>query len=76
MRGVGCVVQVTTQQMNDTCVYHPSAYVNEKTPAVDDTIKQSVIAEALTFVPGVMIEETRQANLGGDVISRKLVAIK
>lgn len=46
--GVGCVVQVTTQQ-------------------------DANIAEALTFVPGVKIEETLSED---KVISRKLVTIK
>jgi hypothetical protein len=45
--GVGCVIQVTTQQGDN-------------------------IAEAITFVPGVKIEETE--NLEGVVISRKIVA--
>ncbi len=44
--GVGCVVQVTTQQGNS-------------------------VAEALTFVPGVLIEETWE---GESVIARRLVA--
>jgi len=47
IEGVGCVVQVTTQQG-----------VN--------------VAEALTFVPGVKIEEVME---GDKVISRKLVKI-
>jgi len=45
--GVGCVVQVTTQQGDN-------------------------VAEAITFVPGVKIEEEK--NKEGVVISRKLVA--
>jgi len=52
---LGCVVQVTTQQLN-----------------VDGTY---AVAEAVTFVPGVKIEEF----LNGDtkeVISRKLTIIK
>lgn len=48
IEGVGCVVQVTTQQNNQ-------------------------VAEALTFVPGVRIEEELVL---GKVASRKLVAIK
>ena len=48
MKGVGCVVQVTTQQGNN-------------------------IAEAVTFVPGVKIEE--EYNGEGQVKSRKLVKI-
>lgn len=46
--GVGCVIQVTTQQGEH-------------------------VAEALTFVPGVKIEETR--NDEGNVISRKIVKL-
>jgi hypothetical protein len=46
IEGVGCVVQVTTQQENS-------------------------IAEAVTFVPGVKIEETIQDN---KIVSRKLIA--
>lgn len=48
IKGVGCVIQVTTQQGDN-------------------------IAEALTFVPGVKIEET--LNEEGIVIERKIVKI-
>lgn len=48
IEGVGCVIQVTTQQGDN-------------------------IAEALTFVPNVKIEETKGED--GKVLSRKLVAI-
>lgn len=47
--GVGCVVQVTTQQGDN-------------------------VAEAITFVPGVKIEETVQES-NREVVSRKLVKI-
>ena len=47
IEGVGCVVQITTQQDNQ-------------------------VAEAVTFVPLVRIQETKQDN---KVISRKLVSI-
>jgi hypothetical protein len=47
--GVGCVVQVTTQQGDN-------------------------VAEAVTFVPNVKIQENK--NPQGEVISRKLVNIK
>ncbi len=51
IEGVGCVVQVTTQQGNN-------------------------VAEALTFVPGVKIQEEFSAmEIGAKVISRKLVKI-
>ena len=49
IEGVGCLVQVTTQ--------------NEEMPA-----------EAVTFVPGVRIQETKDED--GKVISRKLVVLK
>ena len=48
IEGVGCVVQVTTQQGNN-------------------------VAEALTFVSGVKIEE--EVNKEGQIISRKLVKL-
>lgn len=49
IEGVGCVVQVTTQQGNN-------------------------IAEALTFVPGVKIEETVSDD--SKVVSRNLIGFK
>lgn len=49
IEGIGCVVQVTTQQGNN-------------------------VAEALTFVPGVKIEETLE-EISFKVVSRKLVKI-
>jgi hypothetical protein len=48
IEGIGCIVQVTTQQGNN-------------------------VAEALTFVEGVKIEETKEDN---KVVSRKLVNFK
>lgn len=71
--GVGCVVQVTTQQFNDTGM-HPiekngSGLVDTK----HGTIKHSVIAEAVTFVPGVKIlESTDNEN---NIIERNLVKL-
>lgn len=50
IEGVGCVVQVTTQQGNN-------------------------IAEAVTFVPGVKIQEEITSEQVGIVTSRKLVKI-
>lgn len=69
--GVGCVVQVTTQQMNDTLMLpsHPTNGVDLNS----ETIKHSEIAEAVTFVPGVKIEESKDNE--GIVTGRKLVAI-
>ncbi len=57
--GVGCVIQVTTQQ--------GEGITEHGTRQVDN------IAEALTFVPGVKIEEVM--NSEGLVISRKIVVI-
>ena len=48
IEGVGCVVQVTTQQGNN-------------------------VAEAITFVPNVKIEEAKDSD--GKVTSRKLITI-
>lgn len=50
IEGVGCVVQVTTQQGTN-------------------------VAEALTFVPNVTIEETMHKHKKGEVVSRKLVRL-
>ena len=50
IEGVGCVVQVTTQQGNN-------------------------IAEAVTFVPGVKIQEEITSEQAGTVTSLKLVKI-
>ena len=69
--GIGCVVQVTTQQLNDTGML---PMLNNGGLALDaETIKASVIAEALTFVPGTKIAESLDEK--GKVISRKLVSI-
>ena len=77
---VGCVVQVTTQQINETDKFkEPSLEDREdsvKTGIPFDTnqrLKQSVIAEAVTFVPGVKIKETLDEK--GIATSRELVAI-
>lgn len=71
--GVGCVVQVTTQQLNDT-VMHPLVKVNEEYNPNAETVKHSVIAEALTFVPGVKIAEVIDLDKN-EVVSRKLVRL-
>lgn len=52
--GIGCIVQVTTQQRG-----------------IDGTY---AVAEAVTFVPGAMIEEIKDDN--DKVVSRKLVVGK
>ena len=51
--GVGCIVQVTTQQLPG------------------DGTGPHAIAEALTFVPGVTISETK--DIDGNVTARKLI---
>lgn len=76
--GVGCVVQVTTQQLNDTCMFPMADPNTGGTQAFlpEDTIKHSVIAEAVTFVPGVKIEtEYGESQEGAPkpVLGRKLV---
>lgn len=67
--GIGCVVQVTTQQLNDTGMLPMLA--NGGLALDAETIKTSVIAEALTFVPGAFISEAKDKD--GKVISRKLL---
>lgn len=67
--GVGCVVQVTTQQRCGHAAHN-----------------LHVVAEALTFVPGVKIEESSSivneegesgtVSVDGAIVSRKLVAIQ
>lgn len=62
---VGCVVQVTTQQLNDTG--------NQRSKS-EASLKHSVIAEALTFVPCVKIQTIMDSD--GDVMARILVNFK
>lgn len=73
IENIGCVVQVTTQQLNDSAMW-PTA--NEGEPPIvfdsQNTIKHSVIAEALTFVPGVWIKE--EFDAGEKVIGRRLIS--
>ena len=77
--GVGCVVQVTTQQMNDSCMIS-SDKINMGESTQTPTEKHSVIAEAVTFVPGVKIWEEYEPREDMDqehkvVKSRRLVAL-
>lgn len=65
--GVGCAVQVTTQQLNDTGKRDLKAHPESP------TLKTSVIAESVTFIPGVMIETDYDDN--EMAIGRRLVAI-
>lgn len=78
--GVGCVVQVTTQQMskNGVRVFE----YDEKGAIIADTNTGFIlgtpaytpaVAEAVTFVPGVKIKE--EVDNENKVISRSLVAI-
>jgi len=79
IEGVGCVVQVSTQQRNETafsafekdengeCLVKHGELLNEAREA-----NSYVIAEALTFVPNCKILEEK--NKQGKVISRRLVS--
>lgn len=62
--GVGCMVQVTTQQRDSV--------VQDKGGA-EAVVLGYAVAEAVTFVPGCKISETKDND--GKVIGRKLVAI-
>jgi len=76
--GVGCVVQVTTQQRTGHNVrFLTKDELIAKHGETHPTFEQYsepvyVIAEAVTFVPGVKIEETFE---DGKCVSRKLVKI-
>lgn len=85
--GIGCVVQVTTQQRNQTSyaplIKNEAGEVEVETTGSGEVLGMKidytkeannyVIAEAVTFVPFAKIEETKDDD--GNVISRKLVAI-
>lgn len=83
--GVGCVVQVTTQQasaMGYNALKRNSEGILEKAGEpdkpfgpqydYDKEVNSYAISEAVTFVPGVKIEEIFDDN---KVIGRKLVSI-
>lgn len=80
--GVGCIVQVTTQQAN-LMGYNSLkrddngnlATTDVNLPIFDNSkeVTNYSIAEAVTFVPGVKIEETLDDQK--KVVSRKLIAI-
>ena len=78
--GVGCVVQVTTQQnIYDEKLLSPSelkALYGENYPAYEKVkvVTNCSIAEAVTFVPGVKIAEEINTETG-IVEFRRLVAI-
>jgi len=73
--GCGCVIQVTTQQLNDTGMHN--GFDKGGNPLSDwshaNKLLNSVIAEALTYVPGVKLQEDKNAE--GEVIGRSLVPI-
>ena len=80
IEGVGCAIQVTTQQLNATGMM--KMYSLEEQEEATKTgipldhsvqLKASVIAEAITFIPGVKIKETLDNN--GIAIARELVTI-
>lgn len=64
IKGVGCVVQVTTQQTAGTTEFQKGVQMRLES--------HDAVAEALTYVPGVKIKETKE---GDEVVSRKLVAL-
>lgn len=81
IEGVGCVIQVSTQQINKTSLTIPEVIEKDaqnnptkfKNYYDCESVYTSAVAEAVTFVPGVKIEETKDSE--GTVISRKLVSI-
>jgi hypothetical protein len=80
--GVGCVVQVSTQQrcISQKRLLSPEElkekYPDQNTsPDYEWKVESDyTVAEAITFVPGVRIENKLGEN--GEVISRELVAIR
>jgi len=69
--GVGCVVQVTTQHLNDTGML--PMLNNGGLDLNAESLKASVVSDAVTFVPGVKIEETKDKD--GTVTGRKIVSM-
>jgi len=82
IEGVGCVVQVTTQQKNSkksrflTTDELEDKYPNSEDRPTYEQVNEAdwVITDAVTFVPGVMIIEKFDSQME-NVIERKLVAI-
>ena len=72
IEGVGCVVQVSTQQVNNTGITIPEQNIDGswKSPEECEKACTSSVAEAVTFVPGVKIKEELDSE--GNVVSRKL----
>jgi len=80
IEGVGCVIQVTTQQRcaQDrrylTATELEAKYEGTSRPTWEQKIETNwAVAEAVTFVPGVRIEETKDEE--GSVVGRKIVKI-
>jgi hypothetical protein len=79
IEGVGCVVQVTTQQASRNGMITMYTAEEIKTFSENDIpltyppLYAQAVAEAVTFVPGVKIEEEKDKK--DKVISRKLVKI-
>lgn len=76
IEGVGCVVQVTTQQVQQTGFLEIFTASDYDDPNIDTdnprSMESSAVAEAVTFVPGVRIEEIKD---GATIIARKLVKL-
>jgi hypothetical protein len=80
--GVGCIVQVSTQQINETGMF-VSERDEEASEQAGYTVYKnntrnafcSAVAEAVTFVPGVMIEEIYSEGEEHNVVSRRLIPI-
>jgi hypothetical protein len=78
IEGVGCVIQVTTQQRcaQDrrylTSTELEAKYEGTSRPTWEQKVETNwAVAEAVTFVPGVRIEETKDEE--GSVVGRKIV---
>jgi len=76
IEGIGCIIQVTTQQKNETAHHPITPEDNGNGGLVVDTTRPAAdysLAEAVTFVPGVKILETK--NDEGVVTHRTLVPL-
>lgn len=81
IEGVGCVVQVSTQQKNQTGMFTFKKTDNGEILTIDSVCQYDMsqesasysVAEAVTFVPGVKIFESFDNE--GNVTSRRLVSI-
>lgn len=75
IEGVGCVIQVTTQQGFIQGFNKMNKEPNEQgfLELSDEPVIEWNIAEAVTFIPGVKIKEIK--NKEGKIISRKLIKL-